>query len=156
VPLQLALFRTRVHGKHTWSERWEVDGMGRLTCQGSLAGLPSLLDGHVYLGEWAQINQKLVLDQTPFHQWAPNELRVVDAFRTSSSECLLICYCPLQGPLDTTSRTLSRTSASLQNSTRTQCTVPLVDTRGTTSLKIEKSTRTTSKDTLARSVRSTT
>ena len=36
---------------------------------GSLAGLPSLLDVHVYLvGGWAQINQKLVLAQRPFRQ----------------------------------------------------------------------------------------
>jgi hypothetical protein len=58
---------------------------------GSLAGLPSLpslldslLDGHVYpVGGWAQINQKLALNQTPLRQWAPNETS-----RTSSSECL--------------------------------------------------------------------
>jgi hypothetical protein len=63
-----------------------------MDCVGSLAGLPSLLDGllngQLYqVGGWAQITQQLVLDQTPFHQWAPNEL--VDAFQTSSSECLL-------------------------------------------------------------------
>jgi hypothetical protein len=89
---------------------------------GSLARLPyspSLLDGlldHVYpVGGWAAINQKLVLDQTPFRQcqwqhqclwkrqcqwkhqcqwrhqrhqcqWAPN--KPIKSCRTSSSECL--------------------------------------------------------------------
>ena len=34
-----------------------MDWVGSL----ALAGLPSLLDVHVYLGGWAQINQKLIL-----------------------------------------------------------------------------------------------
>jgi hypothetical protein len=54
---------------------------------GSLPSLlDGLLDGHVYpvpVVRWVQINQKLVLTQTPFRQWAPNETS-----QTSSSECL--------------------------------------------------------------------
>jgi hypothetical protein len=55
---------------------------------GSLAGLPSwpslldgLLDGHVYPAE------QLVLAQTPFRQWAPNELVKSCRASGSSSEC---------------------------------------------------------------------
>ena len=61
-----------------------MDWVGSLTRSPSL--LDGLLNGHVYpVDKWAQINQ-LTLTQTPFRQWAPNEL--LESSRTSSSECL--------------------------------------------------------------------
>jgi hypothetical protein len=63
-------YRVSGVGKHTWSDR-RAKSMDWVA---SLAGLPSLLDGHVYpVLRWVQINHKL-LAQTPFRQWTPKKL----------------------------------------------------------------------------------